>query len=252
VDLHDDVSTTVNYIIGKSSARYKFALHKENSLLFTHTVEKPDSRSHHVIERNLQLCRLFGLEPKESEARVRITLPEISIQKARQYIAKQYPGKKFLVGINISAGSDARFWGLRNFRALLKELKKYDVSYVIFCITRDLDYAIQITSERENIYYSPSLEDFSAVVSNVDLLFSPDTATVHIASAFSIPVFGLYVQYNTDDMIWSPYLTDFDYVLTKDATLKEMEAEPVINKFIPFLEKQLSKREQRNETSTEM
>ena len=71
------------------------------------------------------------------------------------------------------------------------------------------------------------------------MLFSPDTATIHLASIHKKPVFGIYVQYNTDDMVWSPYRSDFDCVITKEPTLENVKFEDVILKFEPFLQKYL-------------
>ena len=51
----------------------------------------------------------------------------------------------------------------------------------------------------------------------LDFLITPDTSVVHIASIKKIPIFGLYVKYNTDDMIWSAYNCDFEAVVTRRA-----------------------------------
>ncbi len=79
------------------------------------------------------------------------------------------------------------------------------------------------------------------MISQLNLLLTPDTMAVHLASAFEIPVFGIYVHYNTDELIWSPYKSDFDCVVTKEPNLKNVTFEEVNKKFNPFLEKQISK-----------
>ena len=89
--------------------------------------------------------------------------------------------------------------------------------------------------------YPPS-EDFSdiaAAILELNMLFAPDTSVIHIASIRKIPVFGVYVKYNTRDMIWSPYNTEFGCVITEDPTLKNVTFEEVKMKFIPFLEQTL-------------
>jgi len=47
-------------------------------------------------------------------------------------------------------------------------------------------------------------------------------------------VFGLYVKYNTTDMVWSPYQTDFEYVETTEPTLKNISFTEVEKKLNPF------------------
>ncbi len=71
----------------------------------------------------------------------------------------------------------------------------------------------------------------------LNLLVTPDTAAVHLASAFYIPVFGIYVQYATEEMIWSPYRSDFEYVLTREPNLKNVTFEEVASELGSFLKK---------------
>jgi ADP-heptose:LPS heptosyltransferase len=71
----------------------------------------------------------------------------------------------------------------------------------------------------------------------LNVLFTPDTSIVHVASAFEKPVFGLYVKYNTKDIIWAPFKSPFDCVITQEPTLANVSFGSVKQKFIPFFEK---------------
>ncbi|MEI7485780.1 MAG: hypothetical protein WCK13_13800, partial [Ignavibacteriota bacterium] len=51
--------------------------------------------------------------------------------------------------------------------------------------------------------------------------------------------FGLYVKYNTEDMIWSPYKTDFESMITTNYNLTTISAEETLKKLKPFLEKHI-------------
>ena len=62
VDLHDDVSTTVSFIVALSKAKNKFGLKKDNEIIYTKTVEKPDHTKIHVVDRQknpLKLQKIF-------------------------------------------------------------------------------------------------------------------------------------------------------------------------------------------------
>ena len=239
VDMHDDVSATASMLIAKLKAPYKFGLEKANKRIFTATTSKLDSTSTHVIERNLELLRLFGFTPDRAAAGIHYEPEPAALKKANEFMRKHFDENKFTVGVNISAGSDARFWGIRPYQALVEFLKGYDVNIVLLSTTRDLKHAFRIYSEREKIYYSPSFDEFAAVISKMNLLFSPDTATIHLAAIYKIPVFGIYVKYATEDMIWYPYGCDFDCVITKEPTLRNVPVKEVLDKFKPFLEKYL-------------
>jgi len=239
IDLHDDVSATVTYLLVLCSAKNIFGLKKSNSAAYTHTVEKPDAATHHVIERNLELAKLFNINMNKSEVNVHYNHKAESLTKVEDVLKKKFTSDKFLLGINISAGSDARFWGVDNFRKIISSIDNFDLNYIVLCTTRDIKLALQITGYENKIYYTPSFDEFAAMISKLDFLFTPDTSTVHLASAYNVPMFGIYVKYNTNDMIWSPYQSDFDFVITTEPTLENVTTESVLNKFIPFLEKHM-------------
>ncbi|MFO7525563.1 MAG: glycosyltransferase family 9 protein [Ignavibacteriaceae bacterium] len=240
VDLHDDVSTTVSFLVAFAKVKYKVGLRKSNHTLFTHTVEKLDPVNHHVIVRLLKLSELFGVSVNTQFVSVKFYPSEENEIQAAVRIQKMNPDNKYLLGINISAGSDARFWGVDKFKELAECISEYQVRIILFCNESDYHYARKITTE-DNIY--PTTKDFgnfAAAIMNLDLLITPDTSVVHIASVKKIPVFGIYVKYNTDDIIWSPFNTDFEYVLTEEPTLKNISFKEVKIKLIPFLEKHLN------------
>jgi ADP-heptose:LPS heptosyltransferase len=233
IDLHDDVSSTVSYIIAFMKVKYKIGLMKETEKLYTHTVEKLNPEKHHVIDRAMRFANVFNIRTRVED----INIVFEAKKDEKDYLKNHFPKKKFLIGINISAGSEARFWGIENYRKLIGLLKEFDVNILLMCVERDINYAIAISEGSMPIFYNSDFEKFSSMVANLDLLITPDTSIVHIASAFRIPVFGLYVKYNTTNMIWSPYKSLFECVVTEEPTLKNVKLEPVKEKLIPFFEK---------------
>ena len=236
VDLHDDVSTTVSFLVALANVPLKFGLRKSNSKIYTHTVEKADPTKTHVIERNLALLKLFGLSYNKENVNILYQPREDSFIKADNYLAHKFKEKIFLIGINISAGSEARFWGVERYRQLLSFFKTYDANVLLLSTTRDLKHAIQIATKNEPIFYSPSFDEFAAMISKLNFLFTPDTSTVHLASAFKIPMFGIYVQYNTDHLPWTPYQSKHEIVVTREPNFSNLSFEDVIPKLKPFIE----------------
>ncbi|AFH49236.1 Hypothetical protein IALB_1528 [Ignavibacterium album JCM 16511] len=240
VDLHDDVSTTVSIITAISDCNYKFGLTKSNYQLYTHTINRIDSSKNHVIDRILELSKLFGFNYSKDEIKIGYYPKEENIFFAKEFINKTFSKKRFLLGVNISAGSDARFWGVESFQKLLTELSKYPVDVLLFADSKDFDKA-NLIAEKYLIYpVTKDFDKFAAGILEIDMLFSPDTSAIHIVSIKRIPVFGLYVKYKTDDMIWSPYNTDFNCIITEESNLSNVSFEEVKKKFIPFLEKHLN------------
>jgi len=240
VDLHDDISATVSFLLAFCQCYNIFGFSKGNDHVYTKTVPRPDPRTTHVVDRLLALEELFSIQADQNSHIIYCVNERIKT-KVHNSVIKRFPDKRFLLGINISAGSDARFWGINKYIQLHKTLSAYDIDIVFLCSTRDIKLAMAITNDKEKIFYSPSFDEFSAMISELDMLFTPDTSVIHIASAFNIPLFGLYVKYNTNDMIWSPYKSDYDFVVTEEPNLHNISLDQVIIKFIPFLEKYIKK-----------
>ena len=236
VDLHDDVSTTVSFLIALAKVPLKFGLKKSNSRIYTHTVEKLDPTRIHVVERNMALLKLFRLDYDKEKINIVYQPKEKSHDKAESFLAKIFKEKKPLIGMNISAGDEARFWGVERYRQLLALIKSYDVNVLLLSTTRDLKYAVLIVVKNEPLFYTPSFDEFAAIISKLDFLFTPDTSTVHLASAFNIPMFGIYVQYNTNDLPWTPYQSKHEIVVTREPNLDNLSFEEVITKLKPFIE----------------
>lgn len=239
IDLHDDVSSTVSFLLSFIKSHYKFGLEKTNKKLCTHTVQRIDSSNNHIVDRLLEIAKLFQININKENSNIIYVPMKSSIENAELFIKNNFNESKFLIGINISSGSKARFWGINNFKQLINFLKGYNLNILILTSPEDLNFANEISQNEIPIFYSYNYDEFAAMISKIDLLFTPDTAIVHLASAFQIPVFGIYVKYKTNDMIWKPYKSDFDCVITEEPNLNNVTFESVINSFKSFLEKNI-------------
>lgn len=238
VDLHDDVSFSVSYILKSIKVKQVFGLNKKTEKLYTHTIKRLDSTRYHIIERTLELSKLFGFYPDHKKANISYNFDNDSLKFADEYL-KDLKGD-FLLGINITAGSEARFWGKNNFISLIKLLGNFKLKCILFTTKEYYKLAQEIASVKNIFPPSEDFDIFASGISKLNMLFTPDTSIVHIASMIKIPVFGLYVKYKTKDMIWSPYNTEFESVITEEPTVRNVTFDEVKNKFIPFLEKHLN------------
>ncbi len=236
VDLHDDVSTTVSFLIALCSTKNKFGLEKDNKIIFTKTVRRLNASKFHIVERMMELAKLFNLKPEKASVKIHFYPDSNSFRKAEDFISANFVQKRFFVGINISAGSPARFWGVENFKKLLEYFSALDTNIVILSSPEDFEFAKQISNAKNKYFPSETFSDFGAMISKLDFLFTPDTAAVHLASAFYTPTFGVYVRYKTKDMIWSPYNTKFECIITEDDNLSSVTFEEVMLKLKPFFE----------------
>lgn len=243
IDTHDDVSSTVNYFITQLRPRFSFALKKENHLLFTHTIERAESSSTHVLERVFALTSLFGIKTPPPPICFEGHLSKLEPVKKQIDELLGASETKPLVLINISAGSDARFWGTEPYSMLVYLLRNYYCRVLLIYDRRDVDHATAIHDKTQVAIASwEDYSQFAAAISLADFLITPDTQAIHLASAFSVPTFGLYVKYKTSDMIWYPYATEFDCVITEEESLKNITFEEVKVKLLQFFHKVIYER----------
>lgn len=236
IDAHPDVSTTVSFIVA-SLKTFTLGFTKGNEKIYSETITPLPKEKHHIIERLLQFADYLHLTYQPESVNVVYKPKEKSIEAVRKELKTINPENKFLLGINISAGSEARFWGIENYGKLLDLLSNFEVIPVILSSPQDAEKAKIIARNRCYVFNSPDFDSFAAMISFLNFLFTPDTSAVHLASAFEIPMFGIYVKYNTTEKEWYPYRSEYELVVTTEPNFKNLTFETVKEKFLPFLSK---------------
>lgn len=235
VDCHDDVSTTVSYLVALSGAAYRIGLYRPaNHQVFTHTYPRTDPASTHVLDRLLQLTQAFGFIVAREQANVYYPIRRELREAARGSAQTLFTGPGLRVGVNLTAGSPARFWGVQNFQKLVPALQTAGCQVVLMGLPGDKAAATQIAPDVP-FYANPDFMAFSALIPELNLLFTPDTSLVHVASAYHVPVAGLYVYMNTQLMYWYPYRSPYVAITTAAPTLSELTFEEVWAQLAPFL-----------------
>lgn len=235
VDMHDSLSTTGSLLAGLAKIPNKIALEKKNKSIFTHTVPDPDPAIFHVSERLASLLPLLQIPYSNTELEVAYQTQKESVRKAQFFLENLFPNPKNIIGINISAGGENRFWGVENFRLLVQKLQENQRKCLVLCDKASLERAKQIVEERF-IFCSPVFDEFAAMISQLSLLFTPDTSAVHLASAFHVPVFGLYVSEKEGFLNWYPYQSSYDWIISPPP-LSQISFEEAYPKLLAFMKK---------------
>jgi ADP-heptose:LPS heptosyltransferase len=77
-----------------------------------------------------------------------------------------------------------------------------------------------------------SFHHFASYIYNSDFLISPDTAAVHIASAFNKPVVAIYPDYEWNFISWGPLSEKFIAVKSKSNLINSVSVDEVYRAFI--------------------
>ncbi|MBI4418398.1 MAG: glycosyltransferase family 9 protein [Ignavibacteriales bacterium] len=235
VDLMDNPSATSTVILLLAGGRWNVGLEKENAYAYDIIVPMKSRKESHIVERIAELLRPFGIDPATVNLRVRYTIGEKAEREVSEFLESGRYAEGPKVGINISAGSDTRFWGVPNYRELLRRLTSAfpGLSFILLGKGEDRQRLLEIAEGVPQTIAAPetSFDGFAAWISRLSILITPDTSAVHLAAAFDIPSVVLYVQSNPDLRIWEPYRSLSEALVTTVDDLKTISVSDVVEAF---------------------
>lgn len=122
----------------------------------------------------------------------------------------QRGGAKQCVVVNVSAGSRSRYWPDASWEALLPRLANGDTRFLLNAAPEDragAERLVESTARKgTDIRLLPrtGLLQVAAAVAAADAVLTVDTSIVHIASAFDVPVLGIYLREEPQFTIYQP------------------------------------------------
>jgi ADP-heptose:LPS heptosyltransferase len=171
----------------------RYGVKGEDLNLYDYFTKK--NKKSHCRDIWLETLSPFGLEPQSNSYDLFCT--EAQKKEARKFI-KNFP-EKFLIGINLEGaveGKKIHYEDLENFCKSIFSFHN-DIKIIILTapnkfksvnekiIKMGLDYVIMS-------YRTDSILDVSALIEKLDLIVTPDTSIVHIASAFDKPIVSIH------------------------------------------------------------
>jgi len=152
----------------------------------------------------------FGIKPKSNDYDLFITETQ---QKQAQNFIKQY-SSKFLVGINLEGAVKGKKIKFSELWEICQGLYKANNNIQVVVLTtpnnwqsvsdkiiyQSLDY---ITVS----YKTNTILDAAALIQQLNLIITPDTSIVHIASAFNKPIVTIHENNQDSYQLFSPVST---------------------------------------------
>jgi len=227
VDLMDNPSATSTVILLLAGGKWNVGLEKDNQYAYDIVVPMLSRKETHIVDRLARLLDVFGIVSEREHLSIHYQTADHSDETIKTFLGKSCRGVEHLIGVNISAGSDSRFWGVRQYRSLISEMiAHYQESRTILLYKpSDLPRARLIAEGLHGVILAPEMtfDEYASMIKQLWLLITPDTSAVHLAAAFRIPSVVLYVQANPDLRIWEPYGTDYEAVVTTGETLEGLD-----------------------------
>lgn len=220
----DHPSATFLIHTGLLRARYKVGIdHPNHRGLFNHLIQIDFQQ--HVVEKNCAILKYMGAKFRDEDCRPYI--PPYAPSEEVQAFVRENAGKN-LIGINLSAGEPSREWTLENWIGLLTKVKQ---PVVVFSMPERSSEKAQLEGMFQHVLKSPptkSIYDVAAIIQALDLIVSPDTSLVHVASCYEKPVVGLYRADVIHRTRFAPYRTPNRQVVSPTSAVADIPVEEVV------------------------
>ena len=168
-------------------------------------VEKP--KIAHFRDIWLGLLEPFSIKPKSNQYDLFLTNKQK--KQAQNYIIKY--AKKFLIGINLEGAVKGKKIRFSELYQICQGLYQYDKNIQIVILTTPSNF--QKTSQKVNkmglnyvqiSYKTNKILDVAALISQLNLIITPDTSIVHIASTFNKPIVTIHENNQDSYHLFAP------------------------------------------------
>ena len=241
VDTRMHYDSTTSFIYGLiSGAKWRLsASNRDNRLPFSVRVPMPEGKHHYAPLTKILLEGLGrNIDDSKLDRRLRLSTEETEFADAFWKDAGLSLCNK-VVGVNISAGNSSRIWGTRNTAELCSSIVNTGNVPLIFSTPDDRVKAIKISDSVPGTMVTPECRTVlhaAALVKHLRMMITPDTALVHIASSYEIPVLGLFPQREGHMPLWYPWRVEHELVRTHTGRIEDISVKDVIVGYKKLLE----------------
>jgi heptosyltransferase-2 len=189
--LHKSYRTALLLWLSRIPIRYGFKEAK-GQLFYSKTSPRKDLS--HEVQRNLAILRNIGVVPTNLVQKLSLNVPADVERKVHQrYLSRL---KRPIIGIAPGSVWATKRWTAEGFSEVAKQLLALGYSVILIGGKEDAEIALKINNSIEgkalNLVGQTSLPDSMAVIKNLNLLLTNDSAPLHIASAFKVPTVALF------------------------------------------------------------
>ncbi|RBQ32645.1 hypothetical protein CRU92_02720 [Arcobacter sp. FW59] len=152
----------------------------------------PHDESMHMVDFLCGFLPLLGINNYSNK--MEFPFDEVKYKYAQEFVLK-LPKRKGLIALNVDASNHRRTLYKEQIVKLANSLKSYTI-VILSLPTRQAEISEIISNENlANCilsYETKTIFDATELMHSCDILISPDTSFIHIASAIDLPTIGIY------------------------------------------------------------
>ena len=183
----------------------RYGVNKNELGLYDIFTEK--TKGQHLSDIWLNTIRPFGVIPKSNKYDLYITDKQELLAKK---FLKKYPNKS-LIGINLEGAVKGKKIEFSKFKEILRGIYqiKNDIQVIILSSPERFQFFNKKIEEMSleyviSSYQTNTILDVAALIKELDLVITPDTSIVHIASAFDIPLVSIHEDNKDSYSLFAP------------------------------------------------
>jgi heptosyltransferase III len=186
-------------------------------------------KGEHAVSINLSPILFFDKDADIKSLKPTISIPRIVKKKYNQIFEKKL-NKKIL--INISAGAENRYWKMNKWLELMNGIDKGN-DIILISDSKDKHLAKRLIKEyKENNILNidaGNIFEVAEIVRNCDVIISPDTSIVHLASCFNKPIVAMFHNIEWVIKRYAPLSDKSRVILSNDKnSIEDISVENVI------------------------
>ena len=171
----------------------------------------------------------FGVDPSTKDWRPELVVPPRLRDEAASLWRSVGIGSAQRVLVNVSAGAASRQWQTDKFVAVIAHVRRRlpDAAVFVTGAPNERDRVDEVAAKSGATAAStPSLAAVFALVATADLVITPETSIVHVASAFRRPAVAIYRR--TESRRWGLHPGYGENIEHTDRTLLTLDPQPVM------------------------
>ncbi len=235
IDPKDHYSTQSYLLARLSHAKIKVGFNRKDNDLFDHGVASDVQQANkHAVQRNLAALNFLKSNSDFEIQRPILFLKDDCERKLNHFLLQHEIANYHCV--NISAASASRYWHTQKWIDFLNYLGERQIRCLVISSPSDIEIANEIVSSTKNcyLYRTNSVIDVFSVVKHSEMTITVDTAVVHIASAFDVPVLALYGNNPHNYIKFHPLSTHHRMVfdLKDHAAIDDISVDLMVTKYL--------------------
>jgi len=230
IDLMDNPSSTSSILAAMIAARFSVGIEKENSSIYNVLVPLIDKEKNHIARRITELLRPFGIDPET----VSYT-PQLKNSMTEQV--------KERAGLVISAGTQSHYAPNKVNAEIALGLLSQNFASEVLVLFDPKDKAraeelIGLTNDPriKLAQPTPSFFGYAKQLASCEFVVTPDTSSIHLCSAYHIPVVGMYAPLPPRLHYWTPIGVPYEMIV-QSPSLEFIGSETVMDKIGSLMEK---------------